>query len=89
MTDSGSGPVSQIIDTTTFCSTFPEVFGAEVWRDNVLHLIDKTFEGETQLLIVEGLPTGKRSGRDTIAEGREGIGKTVLLAQFARRNTLT
>jgi hypothetical protein len=55
MNNSGVGPVPEVVDTTNFCSTFPEVFGAEVWRDNVLHLIDKTFEGDTQLLIVEGL----------------------------------
>lgn len=79
-------PVPEVLDTTRFCSSFPEVFGSEVWRDNVLHIIDKTFEGETQLLIVEGLPREKRTEKEAITDGREGIGKTVLLAQFARRN---
>jgi hypothetical protein len=62
-----------IVDTTTFCSGFPEGVGSEIWRDNVLHTFERIFEGETQLLLVEG------------PEGIEGIGKTILLAQFARR----
>lgn len=66
--------VGDILDTTKLCGSFPQVFGAEIVRHNVLHTIETFFEGETQLLILEG------------PDKHEGIGKTVLLAQFARKH---
>jgi hypothetical protein len=65
----------EIIDTTKLCSSFPQVFGAEITRDNVLDTLETFFEGETQVLTVEG------------SSRYQGLGKTVLLAQFARRNS--
>lgn len=67
--------IGRIVDTPLFCSSFPEVLAKEIVRDNVLHTLAKYFEGETQLLVVEG------------PEKQEGIGKTTILAQFARQNS--
>jgi hypothetical protein len=64
--------VGVVVDATKLCGSFPQVFGTEIVRDNVLHTIGTFFLGETQLLIVEG------------PDKHQGIGKTVLLAQFAR-----
>jgi hypothetical protein len=63
-----------IVDTMLFCSSFPEKPPREIARENVLHTFSTIFDGETQMLIVEG------------PEKLEGIGKTTVLAQFARRN---
>jgi hypothetical protein len=70
----GETIIGEVLDTTKLCGSFPVVFGTEIIRENVLHTLETFFEGETQLLIVES------------SSKYQGIGKTVLLSQFARRN---
>ena len=59
----------QIVDTSMFCQNFPPQLKNEVQRTAVLSTIDLMLGGETDLVVVHG---------------SEGIGKTTLLAQFAR-----
>jgi hypothetical protein len=61
----------EIVNSTVICRNFPEAPHSETHREHLLDTIDKIFELGTQLLIVEGL---------------EGIGKTTLLAQYAKRH---
>jgi hypothetical protein len=60
-----------IMDLTVVCQRFPKPPQPEINRDNILEAIDTIFEGETRIVIIEGL---------------EGIGKTNTLAQFARKH---
>ena len=62
---------AEVMDLTTVCQSFPRVTSPQIPRDNFLDAIDTIFEGEIELIIVEG---------------PEGIGKTTLLAQFAKRH---
>ena len=62
---------AQIVDLTSFCWSFPEMAGTQIPRDNLLQLLDTVLENDFQLVSVEG---------------DEGIGKTTLLAQFAKRH---
>jgi len=59
-----------VMDVTTVCRSFPQISSPQIQRENILETIDTTFDGDTQLLVIEG---------------REGIGKTTLLTQFAKR----
>lgn len=61
----------EIVNTTVVCRNFPEELHSEIHREHLLDTVDKIFEGDTQLVIVEGL---------------EGIGKTTLMAQYAKRH---
>lgn len=61
---------AEVMDLTTVCQSFPELPRPLIPRDHILNTIDDIFEGETQLVVVEG---------------PEGSGKTTLLAQFAMR----
>jgi tetratricopeptide (TPR) repeat protein len=63
--------VTEIIDVTTLCTNCPRKLNNEIPRDNILHTINLMFEGDTELITVYGA---------------EGIGKTTLLAQFARKH---
>lgn len=70
----------EIMDLTKLCSSFPEIASGSalsssrvIERDNIIDTIQTILSGETQVVGVEG---------------EEGIGKTVLLAQFANRNSL-
>jgi hypothetical protein len=59
-----------ILSTTVLCSNFPEPIHEEVTRENILHTVESMLSsGDTEVAIVWGT---------------EGIGKTTLLAQFAR-----
>ncbi|MDP2960161.1 MAG: NACHT domain-containing protein, partial [candidate division Zixibacteria bacterium] len=58
-----------VIDLTSICRNFPRPLSHEIQRDNLLATIDKIFEGDTHLIVLEG---------------EEGIGKTTLLAQYAK-----
>jgi hypothetical protein len=60
----------QIMDLTIACQSFPELPEANISRDNIITTISTIFEGRTQMVVVEG---------------EEGMGKTILLAQFAKR----
>lgn len=59
-----------IMDLTVVCQSFPEILEPQIHRDNILDTIDTIFKGDTNLIVIEGV---------------EGIGKTTLLAQFAKR----
>lgn len=61
----------EVMDLTVACQSFPELPKPEIRRENFLDTIDTIFESNTQLVVIEGA---------------EGIGKTTLLAQFARRH---
>jgi len=61
---------AEVMDLTVVCHGFPRIPDPQIPRTNFLDAIDTIFEGETELIVIEGL---------------EGIGKTTLLAQFARR----
>ena len=62
---------TEVMDLTTVCQSFPRLVHPQIERDNILDTIDMMFAGEAQVIVVEG---------------PEGIGKTTLLAQFARRH---
>jgi len=69
--DRASEPAPERVDITSICRTFPDKPAAEIPRDNVLQLLDTMLDSGLQLLTIEG---------------EEGIGKTTLLAQFAKRH---
>lgn len=60
------------INLPIICRNFPKSPDSEVSRENLLDTIDRIFIGGTDLLIIEGT---------------EGIGKTTLLAQYAKRHS--
>ena len=62
---------AEVMDLTVVCRSFPDTPDSEVRRENLLDTIDTIFGGETRLIVVEG---------------SEGIGKTILLSQFAKRH---
>jgi hypothetical protein len=64
-------PKVELMNLNTVCRSFPDAPEEEVSRAHLLDTIEKTLEGDTQVLVIEGA---------------EGIGKTTLLAQFARRH---
>jgi hypothetical protein len=61
----------EVLNLTSICRNFPKSPVSEVSRDHLLDTIDRTFEAGTNILIVEGC---------------EGIGKTIFLAQYAKRH---
>jgi hypothetical protein len=61
----------EVMDLTVVCQSFPELPEPLISRENFLDTIDRIFES---------------SGELTVTEGEEGIGKTILLAQFAKRH---
>lgn len=60
---------SILVDPTIICSSFPDNPGNCIDRPNILHAIDDILGGLTQVVFVQGI---------------EGIGKSTLLAQFAK-----
>jgi len=60
----------RIVDTTSFVSSLPHVEGLEISRDNILQTIETMID--------------TRDLRSLHIDGSAGIGKSVLLAQFAR-----
>lgn len=60
---------TEVLDLTSICRCFPESPCPEVHREHLLDTIDKIFE-DSHVVVVEG---------------EEGIGRTTLLAQFAKR----
>jgi len=61
---------AEVVDLTVICRNFPERPPSEVVRENLLFTIDRMFESGVDVVIIEG---------------EESIGKTTLLAQYARR----
>ena len=45
---------SGILDTTRICSSFPETYGIQIKRENILHSLETTLDSETYILTVEG-----------------------------------
>jgi hypothetical protein len=62
-------PTVEIMDTTQICRNFPDEPPQEILRESFIDTINQLFEKHSIVLV----------------EGREGIGKTTLLAQFARQ----
>ncbi len=60
----------EVMDVTVVSRSFPQILPPQICRENILDTIDTIFEGDTQLLVIEG---------------GEGIGKTTLLTQFAKK----
>jgi len=60
-----------VMSLTDACQSFPGPIADEIPRDNILDTIDVVFQGESQVVIVEG---------------PDGMGKTRLLRQFALRH---
>ena len=61
----------EILDLTKISHTFPVLPMDLIKRDNLVDTLETMFEGEVDVIIVEGL---------------EGIGKTTLLAEFCQRH---
>jgi hypothetical protein len=61
-------------DLTTECASFPDQIENEILRTDFLDSIDDVFKGDAEVLILDGV---------------EGIGKTTICAQFARRHRST
>ena len=61
----------EVMDLTLVCHSFPRLPELLIPRDNLLDTIERMFGGEIELVMIEG---------------SEGLGKTTLLAQFARRH---
>ena len=61
----------EVMDLTVVCRSFPVSPHPEIHREHFLDTIDKIFEGDTLLVVVEGV---------------DGIGKTTFLAQYAKRH---
>ncbi len=72
--------IGEIVDLTTICLSFPEIaLGSDdatmdfcIPRDNIITTIDKMFDTGVQVIGVEG---------------EEGIGRTTLFAQYARKKS--
>jgi ATP/maltotriose-dependent transcriptional regulator MalT len=62
----------EVVDLTTVCSTFPEKLEKEVPRDNMISTLLGQLKTNTGIIVVEG---------------EEGLGKSTLLAQFARAHS--
>jgi hypothetical protein len=71
MENATKAEASEILDPTKICNSFPETYGIQIKRENILHSLETTLGSETYILTIEGC---------------EGMGKTTLLAQFASKN---
>jgi hypothetical protein len=58
-----------IVGTLDFCHTFPTPRGNQIERENIWHTIEASFETGKEIVLVKAI---------------EGMGKTTLLAQFAK-----
>jgi hypothetical protein len=63
--------VPELLDVTKICTTFPSMLGIQIPRDNIHHTLETILGGDVELLSLEG---------------PEGLGKTTVLAQFAKRH---
>ncbi len=60
----------EVLNLTTICRNFPTTIIHEITREHLLDTIDRIFSSGVNIVFVEGM---------------EGIGKTTLLAQYAKR----
>lgn len=60
---------TELVDVTQICTTFPTMLGIQIQRENIHNTLESILESEVELVSLEG---------------QEGIGKTTILAQFAR-----
>lgn len=60
-----------LVDVTTVARNFPELPEILLLRENFLEILDSILQGGTNLIVLEG---------------KEGVGKTTLLANFCRRH---
>lgn len=60
-----------IVDLTNISQSFPSPLDHEVQRENIWNTVDSLFRGGWEVIFIEG---------------DEGIGKTTLLAQLAKRH---
>ena len=61
---------TQIMDLVTISNNFPEIKEQEISRDNIINTIETIYQKDYKIILLEG---------------NEGIGKTTLCAQFARK----
>jgi ATP/maltotriose-dependent transcriptional regulator MalT len=59
----------EVMDLTTVCHSFPRLPERMISRDNIIDVLERMFDGGIELVSVEG---------------EDGLGKTTLLAQFAK-----
>lgn len=62
---------AEVMDLTIVCQSFPELPEPLIRRENFLDTVDRIFENSSEVVVTEG---------------EEGIGRTTLLAQFAKRH---
>lgn len=67
--------LSELMDPVTIWKSFPPLTEHQIAWGELLELIEDVLSGSTDILLIEGRE-----------EGKEGIGKTTLLAQFALKN---
>ena len=60
----------EVMNLTNICRNFPTTIIHEITREHLLDTIDRIFNSGVNIVFVEGM---------------EGIGKTTLLAQYAKR----
>lgn len=60
---------TEVMDLTTICQSFPRLPRKIIPRENVIDAVERMFDGGIELVTIEG---------------EEGLGKTTLLAQFAK-----
>lgn len=61
-----------VVDTTSICANFPVYQGRQIQRDNFIYTFEQILNTGIQVLIIEG---------------KEEIGKTTVLSQFAKRHS--
>ncbi|HBC31144.1 MAG TPA: hypothetical protein DC024_07880 [Clostridiales bacterium] len=61
---------AEIMDLVTISNNFPELKEDEIHRENVISTIETIFHNDYEIILIEG---------------NEGIGRTTLVAQFARK----
>jgi hypothetical protein len=60
---------AEVVDLTKIASTFPQIENPSIRRENIINTLAEMLNADTEVIIVDG---------------PDGIGKTTLLAQFAR-----
>jgi len=61
-----------LVDLPSICLNFPKPPKNEIRRDNFISTIESFFKGDSNIIFIEG---------------EEGVGKTNILSQFARKHS--